>query len=53
MRYRVAVRLRKLRGASAPVKVRLGARVGQRSYSMQLELVPGEEGGERAFEFTI
>src|SRR5262249_54182388 len=29
-RYRVVVRLEKLNGATAPVKVRLGARVGQR-----------------------
>ena len=52
-RYKVSVKLDKLGGASAPVRVRLGVRVGQRSYGMTFELSPGEKTAEKTFEFTL
>jgi hypothetical protein len=52
-RYRVVVRLDKLNGATAPVRVRLGARVGQRSFAMTVELSPGAGTEEKTFEFTL
>lgn len=52
-RYRVVVQLAKLNGATAPVKVRLGARVGQRSFGMTVELSPGPGTEEKTFEFTL
>lgn len=52
-RYRVLVKLGKLGGASAPVKVRLGVRVGQKSYAMSFELSPGDKSAEKSFEFTL
>lgn len=52
-RYRVAVKLEKLGGATAPVHVRLGVRVGQQSYALRMDLSPGEKTSERAFEFTL
>ena len=52
-RYRVVLRLDKLNGASPPIKVRLGARVGQRSYGMTVELAPGPGTEEKTFEFTL
>jgi len=52
-RYRAVVKLEKLGGANAPVRVRFGVRVGQRSYAMSFELSPGEKVNEKAFEFTL
>lgn len=52
-RYKVSVKLDKLGGASAPVRVRLGVRVGQRSYGMSFDLSPGEKTAEKTFEFTL
>jgi hypothetical protein len=52
-RYRVEVKLVALRGASAPVAVRLGVRVGPRTYAMSFELSPGEGSDRRSFEFTL
>ncbi len=52
-RYRVEVKLVALRGASAPVSVRLGVRVGPRSHAMSFELSPGEGSDRRSFEFTL
>jgi tRNA (guanosine-2'-O-)-methyltransferase len=52
-RYRVVLRLDKLNGVSPPIKVRLGARVGQRSYGMTVELAPGAGTEEKTFEFTL
>jgi hypothetical protein len=44
--YRAAVRLEKLNGASPPIWVTLGARVGPRTYAMRFELSePGEQRG--------
>lgn len=52
-RYRALVRLDKLGGAAAPVRVRFGVRVGQRSYAMSFELSPGDKVNEKSFEFTL
>ncbi|UQA62462.1 hypothetical protein [Polyangium aurulentum] len=52
-RYRVVLRLDKLNGAAAPVRVRLGARVGQRSFGMAVDLSPGPGTEEKSFEFTL
>jgi len=52
-KYRVVVRLDKLNGATAPVRVRLGARVGQRPFGMVLELSPGPGTEEKSFEFVL
>jgi hypothetical protein len=52
-RYRVVLRLDKLNGANPPIKVRLGARVGQRSYGMTVDLSPGQGTEEKTFEFTL
>ena len=52
-RYRVAVRLNRLGGAIPPLRVHLGVRVGQRSYSLAFDLSPGAKTSERAFEFTL
>jgi hypothetical protein len=52
-RYRVVVRLQKLGGATPPIGVRLGVRIGLRSYSLAFDLSPGSKTHERAFEFTL
>ena len=52
-RYRVAVRLKKLGDATAPIRVHLGARVGQRTYQFAFDLKPGEATAEKVFEFTL
>lgn len=52
-RYRVVVRLDKLNGATAPVRVRLGARVGQQSFRMVVDLSPGAGTEEREFSFSL
>lgn len=52
-RYRVVIRLDKLNGATAPIRVRLGVRAGQKSYGMNLSLSPGAAGEEAEFSFTL
>jgi tRNA (guanosine-2'-O-)-methyltransferase len=52
-RYRIVVRLDKLNGATVPVRVRVGARVGQRSFGMAVDLTPGTGTEEKTFEFTL
>jgi hypothetical protein len=52
-RYRVVVRLDKLNGATAPVRVRLGVRVGQRAYGMNVGLTPGAGSEEVEFNFSL
>jgi hypothetical protein len=47
------VRLDKLNGAAAPVRIRLSARVGQRSFAMVLDLSPGASTEEKEFGFTL
>ena len=50
-RYRVVVRLEELHDATAPIKVRLSARVGQRHYSSIVSLEDRNE--QREFEFSL
>jgi tRNA (guanosine-2'-O-)-methyltransferase len=52
-RYRVVVRLDKLNGEAAPIRVNLSARVGHRSYGMALDLSPSAAAEEKSFEFTL
>lgn len=52
-RYRVVVRLDALGGARPPIEVQLGARVGQRTFSLPIQLSPGRATEEKAFEFTL
>jgi len=52
-KYRVVIRLDALNGAAPPVRVRLGARVGQRPFGMVVELAPGAGTEEKSFEFTL
>ncbi|MGK3997365.1 hypothetical protein [Sorangium sp. So ce1024] len=52
-RYRVVVRLDKLNDATAPIRVRLSARIGQRSYSMAFDLSPSAATEEKSVEFTL
>ena len=49
--YEVRVRLEKLAGATPPVKVTVGARVGPKTYAAELELAAPEE--ERALTFKL
>jgi tRNA (guanosine-2'-O-)-methyltransferase len=50
--YKVVVHLEKLNGASAPVRVRLGVRMGPRSYGRTVSLSPGSgtEDAELSFD---
>jgi tRNA (guanosine-2'-O-)-methyltransferase len=52
-RYRAVVRLEKLNGATAPVRVQMSTRIGQRAYRMVVELSPGTATEEREFAFTL
>jgi hypothetical protein len=49
--YVVRVKLAELRGSPSPVKVRLGARVGSRSYGAELELAQPDE--QKTFTFRL
>jgi hypothetical protein len=48
--YRVRVRLEKLGGENPPIRVTFGARVGPRTYQMELDLVRAEEEKEIVIE---
>ena len=52
-RYKVVVRLDKLGTATAPVKVRLGVRLGGMTRAFRFELSPGDKTDRRSFEFTL
>lgn len=52
-KYKVLVHLDKLGTATAPVRVRLSARVGQRSFSMVMDLSPGQATEDKVFEFSL
>ena len=53
-KYQVEVRLTELRGAETPVKVRLGARVGSRTFGAELLLKPGsDKSGDDKKSFTF
>jgi len=49
--YRVVVRLEELKDATAPIKVRLSARIGQRHFSSLIELAQPNQ--QREFEFRL
>jgi len=49
--YVVKIKLTDLRSAPTPVKVRLGARIGSRSYGVDLELTPSDD--QKSFTFTL
>ena len=51
-RYKVVVHLEKLNGATAPVRVRLGVRMGPKSYGRTIALSPGSgtEDAELSFD---
>jgi len=51
--YKVVVHLEKLNGATAPVRVRLGVRMGPKSYGMVVELSPGQGTEEKEFGFDL
>jgi tRNA (guanosine-2'-O-)-methyltransferase len=52
-KYRVVVHLNELNGATAPVKVQLGVRVGQKTYAAAVQVAPGPTTQDREFEFTL
>jgi tRNA (guanosine-2'-O-)-methyltransferase len=51
--YKVVVHLEKLNGATAPVRVRLGVRMGPKSYGMVVALSPGPGTEEKEFGFDL
>lgn len=52
-KYAVEVKLVDPHGAELPVKVHLSARVGSRTYAMDLELTPGQGQDRRGFGFEL
>ena len=52
-KYKAVVHLEKLGGATAPVKVRLGVRMGSRTYGMAVELSPGPGTEDKEFSFEL
>ncbi len=52
-KYVVEVKLVDARGADLPVLARLSARVGNRTFSAELRLVPGSSSGKQGFTFTL
>ncbi len=51
--YKVVVHLEKLNGATAPVRVRLGVRMGPKSYGMVVDLSPGQGTEDKEFGFDL
>ncbi|APR85703.1 Hypothetical protein A7982_11052 [Minicystis rosea] len=47
--YKIVVHLEKLNGATAPVRVQLGVRLGARSFGSSMELSPGQGTEEKDF----
>lgn len=52
-KYAVEVKLTEAHGADLPVKVHLSARVGSRTFAMDLELSPGQGQDKRGFTFEL
>lgn len=52
-KYKVIVHLGDLNGASSPVKVQLGVRVGQKTYASSVQVSPGPSTTDKEFEFTL
>jgi tRNA (guanosine-2'-O-)-methyltransferase len=51
--YKVVVHLEKLNGATAPVRVRLGVRMGPKSFGRTFELSPGPGTEDMEFAFDL
>lgn len=52
-KYKVVVHLEKPNGAATPVRVRLGVRMGARSFGMSMELSPGQGTEDKEFSFEL
>jgi tRNA (guanosine-2'-O-)-methyltransferase len=52
-KYKVIVHLEKLNGATAPVRVRLGMRIGPRTFGRTVELSPGPGTEDKEFPFEL
>ena len=52
-KYKVIVHLGDLNGATSPVKVQLGVRVGQKTYASSVQVSPGPSTQDKEFEFTL
>ncbi len=52
-KYKVVIHLADLSDAPSPVKVQLGVRVGQKSYSATVNVAPGPTTQDKEFEFTL
>lgn len=52
-RYSVEVKLNDPKGAELPVKVHLSARVGSRTFAMDLSLAPGKDTEKQGFSFDL
>lgn len=52
-KYKVVVHLGELNDAQPPVKVQLGVRVGQKTYSATVQVSPGPTTQDKEFEFTL
>jgi hypothetical protein len=52
-KYRVVVHLAELNEATAPIKVQLGVRVGQKTYASSVQVSPGPKTQDKEFEFTL
>lgn len=52
-KYRVVVHLAELGGATAPVKVQIGVRVGQKTYAASVSVSPGAGSQDKELEFTL
>ena len=51
--YKVVVHLERLNGANAPVRVRMGVRMGPKSYGMVFELSPGPGTEDKELGFDL
>ncbi len=51
--YKVVVHLEKLNGATAPIRVRLGVRMGPKSYGMVFDLSPGPGTEDKELGFDL
>jgi tRNA (guanosine-2'-O-)-methyltransferase len=52
-KYKVVVHLEKANGATPPVRVRLGVRMGARSFGMSMDLTPGTGTEDKEFSFEL
>lgn len=51
--YKVVVRLEKVNSATPPIRVRMGVRIGPKSYGMSFDLSPGTGAEEKVFGFDF